>query len=386
MKKLTRITYPSYVKGFKCIGGDCEDSCCIGWDIDIDKLTYRKYFRTNNTDMKKEFIKHVYRNEYSESEEVDYGKVRIRKNKWCPFLDDQKLCKIYSQLGEDNLSNVCYSYPRVYNILDNAYELSLYMSCPEAIRKMLSQKDKIQFIQEDIKLERYIIHSFVNTKDCKWNRSPIKELSKLRSISINAIQDRKYPVTERLLKLGYKLNKSDSLKQYNRDVENSLFQMEFLWKSIRSLKVFTEIDSPVFVKLTKKIMEGFKLKEKNISRDSIDLYKQSLSNIVEPFYQKNGHLFEHYLVNFIFQNNFPFTENKVIFDGYLMLVVRYVFIRFYLAGIAAVEGKITDDDVVLIIQVYTKTVEHHKTYIMDTLTGLKDKKLNNMDFVSRLLT
>ena len=43
MKKNLRITEPDYFNDFKCIGGKCEDSCCIGWDIDIDEVTYNIY-------------------------------------------------------------------------------------------------------------------------------------------------------------------------------------------------------------------------------------------------------------------------------------------------------------------------------------------------------
>ena len=36
MSKKIKLETPSYIKEFSCIGGKCEDSCCIGWDIDID--------------------------------------------------------------------------------------------------------------------------------------------------------------------------------------------------------------------------------------------------------------------------------------------------------------------------------------------------------------
>ena len=39
MTKKYKVTLPHYFKEFKCIGGKCEDSCCIGWDIDIDERT-----------------------------------------------------------------------------------------------------------------------------------------------------------------------------------------------------------------------------------------------------------------------------------------------------------------------------------------------------------
>ncbi len=38
--KNVKMRYPIYLKEFKCIGGECEDSCCIGWDVDIDKFTF----------------------------------------------------------------------------------------------------------------------------------------------------------------------------------------------------------------------------------------------------------------------------------------------------------------------------------------------------------
>ena len=27
---------PTYFNEFACIGGACEDNCCIGWEVDID--------------------------------------------------------------------------------------------------------------------------------------------------------------------------------------------------------------------------------------------------------------------------------------------------------------------------------------------------------------
>lgn len=384
MKKLTQIISPSYVSGFKCIGGECEDSCCIGWDIDIDKLTFRKYFRTKDPLMKHEFRKHVYRNEECDCEEVDYGRMHINKDKWCPFLDKNRLCKIYSNLGEDYLSNVCHSYPRVYNVLNGVYELSLYMSCPEAIRKLLSSKDKIKFIKEEIPLDKFIVHSQVDTRDNKWNRSPVKRLKELRTMSIKTVQDREFPIQQRLLKLGYKLERTSFIEPL--DSKNSyIFQTGFFRNIISLLNVFEEIDSPVFVEYTRKTLNSFKIQGNKTLAESTLIYEKVMKTIVDPFVKKNGYLFEHFLVNTMYQGNFPFTVNQEMFDGYLMLVVRYTFIRFYLAGIAAAEGKLTIDNVVLMIQIHTKTISHHKTFIPDLLLDIKDKEFDNMEFISMLL-
>ena len=39
---------PDYIANFKCIGKNCIDSCCIDWNIEIDKETFKCY--TNSSD------------------------------------------------------------------------------------------------------------------------------------------------------------------------------------------------------------------------------------------------------------------------------------------------------------------------------------------------
>ena len=37
------LRYPSYYKRFSCIAQRCEDTCCAGWEIDIDDRSYQYY-------------------------------------------------------------------------------------------------------------------------------------------------------------------------------------------------------------------------------------------------------------------------------------------------------------------------------------------------------
>ena len=34
---------PRSYHAFRCIGADCEDTCCVGWIVNIDKHTYEAY-------------------------------------------------------------------------------------------------------------------------------------------------------------------------------------------------------------------------------------------------------------------------------------------------------------------------------------------------------
>jgi lysine-N-methylase len=47
--------------------------------------------------------------------------------------------------------------------------------------------------------------------------------------------------------------------------------------------------------------------------------------------------------------------------------------------------KIGDEDVVQLIQVFTKTIEHHKTFILDLLDKIKTSKYNPLEFAAALL-
>jgi lysine-N-methylase len=50
-----RLEYllPSYFDKFICTGSDCMDNCCYGWNINIDKSTYKKYRKIKNKDLNK---------------------------------------------------------------------------------------------------------------------------------------------------------------------------------------------------------------------------------------------------------------------------------------------------------------------------------------------
>lgn len=37
------ILVPEYIEDFSCIGSACEDTCCAGWNITVEKKTYQAY-------------------------------------------------------------------------------------------------------------------------------------------------------------------------------------------------------------------------------------------------------------------------------------------------------------------------------------------------------
>ena len=126
-----KLYAPKYYKRFQCIADRCEHSCCIGWEIDIDKETMKKYQTLNSG----------YGSVITDSISTEgTPHFRLGERDRCPHLDERGLCNIITNVGEDYLCDICREHPRFYNYTDVA-EVGIGMSCPEAARIILSSSD-----------------------------------------------------------------------------------------------------------------------------------------------------------------------------------------------------------------------------------------------------
>jgi len=407
MVKNIKMRYPGYLKEFKCIGGTCKDSCCEGWDIDIDKITFRQYYKVQDKEMKRMFQKNVHNNDDYINADVDYGKVKLKRGtRRCPFLDEENYCIIYTKLGEQYLSNVCTSFPRITNKIDGWYEISLDVACPEAARILLLKEKGIEFKESKETLGKHIISSDIDTNSKIYSSSPVKHFKEIRDLSIKIIKNRKFDLSQRLYILGDFIktlekelkNKNSNIpkfiKEYNmnsfsdsyeKNKLNYIRQMNFFKIMMGLLNVSKEVDSPSFKEYTNQITTGFKFDEGEDLNKHSELYIKAFEDYNENFMNKYSYIFENYLVNFIYNNMFPFSETEAIFDGYIMLLTRYSFIRFYLTGKYLYNKQDNKENIVEFIQVFSKTIEHHKTYLVNSLDYIKKNKFDNMEFAKTLI-
>ena len=134
------FTFPNYYKEFSCIAGSCPDTCCAGWQIVIDNKTLKKY----------QHFKGPFHNRLHN--DIDWKEHVFRQyNRRCAFLIEENLCDIYTEAGPKMLCDTCRNYPRHIEEFEGLREISLSLSCPEAARILLSQKEKV--------------HSRMNTSD-----------------------------------------------------------------------------------------------------------------------------------------------------------------------------------------------------------------------------
>lgn len=410
-EKTRKTRVPTYLKEFSCIGSPCEDNCCIGWDVDFDKKSFQKYRKVKDGELGQLFKSCVMENPDSFSDEVDYATVKLRKNKVCPFLNEQHLCKIQARFGEAHLSNVCATYPRYTNTIDGVFEHSATVSCPEAARLILMNPQGIRFVEgEENASNRYILTYGVNTQE-RGNPLRVSNLLALRQFSIDLLQQREIPLWQRLLLLGgffEKLGKAEKsrkktdvsamISEFKAELQsggsrgvqwdkapNPAGQLALLKEITKSLKVFTEIDSQRYIEFTQEFIQGLRPNGAGKSKDEGLRLAQAYGEIYHPFMETHEYLLENYLVNFVFKDLFPAAEGADTFDAFMMLVIRYALIKLHLTGIGAHRGALTEETVVGFIQAFSKTVEHHKTYLESIAEHMSAMQYNTMEYMEMLI-
>ena len=387
------IYLPKYMEEFKCICSSCTDSCCAGWDINIDEDTYNKY--NKSTGELKDLLEGKFTENKDEHDSFNHGFMILKDESRCPFLNSDMLCDIHGGFGEENLCITCKSYPRVFNIVDNIYEKSGLPSCIEICTRALLNKDKMEFIEstEEISEKEIEIRRIIDTEAFEGTESLLQYFWDIRIISINIMQNRSFSIEERLniLKSFYgqiqeinNLQLFDDLEEllenfndeaidyevlkgtaFNEDDEfyRSLGDNELL-KNIRSvnLKACTQEYKAGILKVSDVFNEVVSNKEELLNSMDICNY---LENTPEYFKELEtySYVFENYIVNQILKDLVPFNKGEILTESVKVLINSYRIIKAYVIGIAInSEEKITGEKIISVIQAFSKDVEHNKVF------------------------
>ena len=124
------ITKPDYFDHFQCIAGNCPDSCCKEWDVQVDPES-AAYYRSLPGSLGNR-LREVLREEDGET-------VMTIIDGRCPMWRADGLCRIQAELGEKALCKTCREFPRLTHDYGDFLELQLELSCPEAAKFILRQ-------------------------------------------------------------------------------------------------------------------------------------------------------------------------------------------------------------------------------------------------------
>ena len=202
---------PDYYPRFQCIADQCRHSCCIGWEIDVDEESLRKYLSMSGT--LGDELRHLI------DTDGETAHFRLAEHDRCPFLNDQGLCRLILAEGEDILCQICRDHPRFRNEFSHMTEIGLGLCCEAAAKLILSQESPMSLI--------------VLGDDCQ-DTCPDEEeayLLALRSQLLGLLEDESWSIDERLQNIldlcGTSLpEKTDS--QW-ADVFRSLERLDSAW-------------------------------------------------------------------------------------------------------------------------------------------------------------
>lgn len=137
-----KLRTPDYYEKFRCIDKACEDTCCAGWEVDLDEKAYAYY----------ETVAGPFGDRLRSVLSKEGGLHFVLKpNRDCPFLNRDGLCDLYTQLGEDKLCDTCAMFPRFVEEYGAECEMGLAFSCKTAAELILTYKGKAGFCVTDDK-------------------------------------------------------------------------------------------------------------------------------------------------------------------------------------------------------------------------------------------
>ncbi len=404
LKPLPRLE-PSYYETFRCVGAVCEDTCCRGWRIPVDKETYEKYQACAHPVLGPK-LHGLVNISPSRASDESYAEITIDHGA-CPFLAEG-LCDIQSTLGEEYLSKNCAAYPRVMYSVDGVLERSLDLSCPEAARLALTNPQPMQFVERtgDWDEARLGTVGIVDTTNSKHPDKPYRYVHEVRSLMILLLQNRGYPLSQRLLVLGRlcdKLEAEGTEEGYGtlREITHyplpisprvrmpATARFELIIELILA-RIGSDSTGRRFLDCYQCFMAGLGWTMESSMEELAELLDRAYSGPYTLFVAQYEYVLENYLVAYVFKSLFPFGSKSVnrklaeyrfehsASRQYQLMVVDFVVIETLLIGLAAArDSRLGIPEALKVIQSATKTFEHSLSYPGKALELLAAKGLDD---------
>jgi len=401
---------PRSYHAFRCIGADCEDTCCIGWIVNVDKRTYEAYQSCDDPELGPRLHELVTISADGGASDDNHARI-TPSGPGCPFLFEG-LCAIQKKLGGEYLSIMCATYPRVMNVVDDVLQRSLDLSCPEAARMVLLDPNPMKFDEDqgsprDPRIGHLAALTTLNGNSDK----PFRYFREIRGFVIWLLQYRAYPLWKRLAILGslcdqlhemagagWHQQTPEVLKAYRDAVHLDLFdqaldyhraqpaeQLELVLELIVG-RIGSDFTTPRFLACYQEFMQGIAWTAESSMDDIGRSYASVFSQHYAPFMGQHEYMLEHYLVNYVHWTLFPLGPQESdrqrsvhhignsIRDQCLLMMGHYAIIQTVLIGLAGFhKAEFGAGHVVKVIQSFTKAFEHSLTFPRRALEILADK-------------
>ena len=371
MKYLISDLYSEY----ECIGGECPETCCGGWDIVVDDNSYKKYNILDEPE-KSWILERISKHDgyYKMVLEADTGR--------CRFLDNEGWCLLYRNISPDMLCNTCKFFPRKLHVYYDLYVLTASIACPVVAKNIVNMKEKSQFryMEDDQKIsiinpnwERYneAINGFVNTVDI--------------------LQDRRLSIGTRLiiaLEVASIIQTSVDCNNYN----GLRAKLEAYFDSERRLNIAKKYEikenmTPnidVFINHLFDIIHAGAKKVALLNR----IYRPHISNAGE-FYEiktqfaineRNDIEYENISVQLIFEEYMKVIDGANIYDQFLKIAI-YILLLMTQEMYMFKEGELKEENRIVLISRLSRMMDHSNIFDIfkeDILSGNPKERIYDL--------
>lgn len=397
------ILQPRFAEKFKCIASACEDSCCAGWNIGIEENQIQYY-----------------------SEHIDKMGIHTitceAGSKKCRFWSEDKLCNVQKCLGEEELPDTCFFFPRSYNFLDDTIELTLDLACPHVAELALADSSAMDMVQ--VQLDKKMEHRFKIVSNavelCKVEKmDPF--FNQIREFIFSLIKNRKYNIEERLMILGRFCSDLDyykEQKQWNQTIDKLIADYTETIKNdgfreyLEIVPSRTEMILPVIIELLEKKVETgilsyelmqliqnmknqYEFGEKKDFKRACDFFSNNKAEFYNEFANQNEFVLENYFLNILRKELFPFGRKQNMkeddskqgaFQMYYRLILLFALLKFFL--IIDFSEKNTHSSLrksIHIIQLFMKHIGHDNSFMDGVFKFFQDNDAVERTFANLLI-
>lgn len=397
-----KVLKPVYYDYFQCIANKCIDSCCIGWRVDIDKKSYKKYKKVNG-EFSKKINESIVRNR-SANTDLQYGKMKLNNNR-CKMLNEDNLCNLYITLGENYLCNTCKIYPREIKKYGDVYERNLSMSCPEVARYIINMKEQFSFNMEEENLSELDKNYIFNNKQ---DEKLYNLLWESRILAMEVIQFKEIDLWKRIVFLKLIVDKVQN-RIDESNYNNYLELLNILRSEITNINVINSLDNiPVALDIKLKFIQSI-LQAKN----NQGLNSEKYSNLIEEYnalfeqvntdenildsiekkekefntYLKDKeNILENLLIYLIYKYFMETLNIKDANKAVTKIIINYVMIKaLLLARYNKNNKELKEEDFVEVFYIFSRVVEHNSVFLNELYKNIKEAGYDNINYVTILV-
>ncbi len=368
-----RLIRREYAEEFRCIGSACEDTCCRGWAVPVDRGAYEKYRQLPPGPLRNliqisclitppasvdadqaEGSGHSAKSAPS----ARFASLRMTGANQCPLLSDDGLCRIQSECGAEYLSHTCATYPRIIHSGGGVTEKALALSCPEAARQVLLNPGLCDRTGFDSRLRPEALAAATPHPPRKistplrarpWAAGSAGSSSlrpwfwDIRQTVLGLVRNRNFALWQRLFLLGILCRRLDAMARGEIDLSElerslPLFLREFEAAIARgslgsAMEAMAALPGDLAMQLDFVLqMAGMVLRQSHTLprflqcieffkaglghgpqatlQSLTDHYSQAYRRFYAPFFERFPYILENYLVNTMVRCQFPMPETN----------------------------------------------------------------------------